>query len=415
MEGSTLRRCLLQKSCYLSDREKQHNHSSFEDIRMHAISEDIIDRVKQVPIETIASHHGIEIKQAGKYLKALCPFHEERHPSFTISPTENMFKCYSCEAWGDVIAFERQIIGKDCSFPAATRSVASIAGIPIPEQVQCVDYELYGVLREATDFYAGKLKSLTERQRRYLRERAITQQIAATFCLGLAPGAGGLLDTLRKAHLLKTLDDAGLIKAHQGRYRDRFYDRLMFPVRDINGRTVSLAGRIWPGSTHPAKYLNGPKTVCFVKGQHLYGLYEASQKWCGKKLSKLVIVEGYMDVITGQGLDLPCVGTMGTSPTIRQIALAYRYVDELVFWFDGDTAGQDANWRALERCIPHLRQGKRAKFMPVVDGDPDSWLRANGKKGFCRLYQEEAYELGGIFSSNGTIEQREARTLTRPT
>lgn len=331
----------------------------------------------------------VTLKKGGKDLQGLCPFHDEKTPSFTVSPAKNMYYCFGCGAGGDAIKFLEEFEG--LSFTEAVESLAATVGMEVPrEQSQSPARDLtplFDAMRAAEGFYKAQLKASPEAID-YLKGRGLTGQIAAEFKLGFAPDAwNGLRDALaRGAHPVpsKALLEAGLIGRNEsGREYDRFRARVMFPVRDGRGRIIAFGGRLL-GEGQGPKYLNSPETPIFHKSQELYGLFEARKS--SRRLESLIVVEGYLDVIAlAQAGIRNTVATLGTATGEDHYRKLYRYADEVICCFDGDAAGRRAAWKALEGALGSLSGGRRLKFMFLPDGeDPDSLVRQKGADDFRR-------------------------------
>ncbi|MYF09787.1 MAG: DNA primase, partial [Gammaproteobacteria bacterium] len=331
----------------------------------------------------------VTLKKGGKDLQGLCPFHDEKTPSFTVSPAKNMYYCFGCGAGGDAIKFLEEFEG--LSFTEAVESLAATVGMEVPrEQSKSPARDLtplFDAMRAAEGFYKAQLKASPEAID-YLKGRGLTGQIAAEFKLGFAPDAwNGLRDALAGgAHPVpsKALLEAGLIGRNEsGREYDRFRGRVMFPVRDGRGRIIAFGGRLL-GEGQGPKYLNSPETPIFHKSQELYGLFEARKS--SRRLESLIVVEGYLDVIAlAQAGIRNTVATLGTATGEDHYRKLYRYADEVICCFDGDAAGRRAAWKALEGALGSLSGGRRLKFMFLPDGeDPDSLVRQKGADDFRR-------------------------------
>lgn len=331
----------------------------------------------------------VTLKKGGKDLQGLCPFHDEKTPSFTVSPAKNMYYCFGCGAGGDAIKFLEEFEG--LSFTEAVESLAATVGMEVPrEQSKSPARDLtplFEAMRAAEGFYKAQLKASPEAID-YLKGRGLTGQIAAEFKLGFAPDAwNGLRDALAGgAHPVpsKALLEAGLIGRNEsGREYDRFRGRVMFPVRDGRGRIIAFGGRLL-GEGQGPKYLNSPETPIFHKSQELYGLFEARKS--SRRLESLIVVEGYLDVIAlAQAGIRNTVATLGTATGEDHYRKLYRYADEVICCFDGDAAGRRAAWKALEGALGSLSGGRRLKFMFLPDGeDPDSLVRQKGADDFRR-------------------------------
>jgi len=329
----------------------------------------------------------VTLKRAGSSHKGLCPFHDEKTPSFTVSPDKGFFKCFGCGAYGNAIDFIMRYENRE--FPEAIEILAELQHMEIPVERSARPSDefdaLYEVLREADQFYRGNLRENPEAIA-YLKGRGIDGPTAHRFGLGFAPDAwSAVLDRLgADPRGVERLLKAGLVvRNDSGRTYDRFRNRIMFPIRDGRGRVIGFGGRLL-GPGEP-KYLNSPDTPLFDKGRTLYGLYEARQQ--PGRPERIVVVEGYVDVIAldQHGLG-PAMATMGTAATTENVRHLTRLAERIVFCFDGDRAGRDAAWRALEAVLP-FGGGKLAiEFVLLPDGeDPDSYVRSAGPEAFEAL------------------------------
>ena len=328
----------------------------------------------------------VPLRKAGKNHKALCPFHEEKTPSFNVSQDKQFYHCFGCGAGGTVVSFLMEYSG--LGFIEAIEDLAGRYGLEIPREAGYQPEsnrhdELYELLERVTKFYRSQLREKGDNAIDYLKKRGITGALANDYEIGYAPaGWQNLISALGKSDLEKTrLEEAGMIiHGDKDGYYDRFRDRIMFPIRDQRGRVIGFGGRVLGNDT--PKYLNSPETPLYHKGRELYGLYQARQK--SKQLEQLYIVEGYMDVIAlAQHGISNAVATLGTAATEHHLEKLYRVSDKVIFCFDGDEAGKKAAERALEITIPHLREGRQAlfNFMPEGD-DPDSFVRQHGPEKF---------------------------------
>ncbi|WP_006787008.1 DNA primase [Thiorhodospira sibirica] len=336
----------------------------------------------------------VPLKRQGSNYMARCPFHTEKTPSFSVNPAKQFYHCFGCGESGDAIRFLMRHEG--LAFREAIESLATDAGMEIPqaENERGVTPEhrkqhetLYAALAKAAEYYYAQLRHSPEAIE-YLKQRGLTGQIARTFQIGYAPkGWDALYKALGSAFDVHILLTAGLLgERPQGGYYDRFVDRIMFPIRDGRGRVIGFGGRSL-GQNSP-KYLNSPETPVFHKGRALYGLFEARQ--AQGRLSQLVVVEGYLDVIALAQFGLPyAVATQGTATTAEQLTLLFRHSPRIVFCFDGDAAGKKAAWRALEHTLPVMQDHREAAFLFLPPGDdPDSWIRREGLAAFEHLLQQ---------------------------
>ncbi len=332
----------------------------------------------------------VPLKKAGSNYQACCPFHSEKTPSFTVSPTKQFYHCFGCGAHGTAIGFLMEHAGK--SFPDAVEDLARDAGLEVPrverpgerEERRALD-DLTERLATAAKYYRARLKD-APRAIEYLKSRGLTGAIAAHFEIGYAPDEWTALERAFPDYQDAGLETAGLVvKGDGGKRYDRFRDRIMFPIHDGRGRIVGFGGRVLDKGE--PKYLNSPETPLFSKGRELYGLWLARNAIPDHE--RVVVVEGYMDVVAlaQHGVEY-AVATLGTSTTPAHAQKLFRLVDSVVFCFDGDAAGRKAAWRALENTLPVLADGKNARFLFLPDGeDPDDYVRRRGRAAF-----EEALE-----------------------
>lgn len=344
----------------------------------------------------------LQLKKSGKNYSACCPFHQEKTPSFTVSPDKQFYHCFGCGASGSALGFVMEY--DHLNFPQAVELLAKQAGLEIPYEQQAIDrYKqvadspLYDLLAKAADYYQQALKSHPTKQLAvdYFKKRGLTGIVARDFGLGFAPPGW---DNLIK-HLIadgadqKLLIDAGLIieNAENGRRYDRFRNRVIFPIRDLKGRIIAFGGRVL-GDDKP-KYLNSPETAIFHKGEILYGLYEVRKKT--RQLDEILVLEGYMDVIALAQFGLTnAVATLGTATSEEHVKRLFQLVNNIVFCFDGDTAGRKAAWRALESALPYLQDGRCVKFLFLPDGeDPDSLVRSEGGDAFRARINQHSLSL----------------------
>src|SRR5438067_4612542 len=329
----------------------------------------------------------VPLKKAGANFAACCPFHTEKTPSFTVSPSKQFYHCFGCGAHGTAVGFLMEYGGK--SFPDAVEELARDAGLEVPRIERPGDKEredasndIGAALLTAAKFYRGNLKA-SSRAVDYLRARGLTGEVAARFGVGYAPDDWQSLAAVFPNYDDEVLVEAGLvISADGGKRYDRFRDRVMFPIHDSRGRVIGFGGRVIDRGE--PKYLNSPETPLFSKGRELYGLFLARDAI--HKSGKVVVVEGYMDVVAlaQHGVEYG-VATLGTSTTPVHAQKLFRMADSVVFCFDGDAAGRKAAWRALENTLPVLLDGKNARFLFLPDGeDPDDYVRKRGKADFER-------------------------------
>jgi DNA primase len=343
----------------------------------------------------------IQLKKAGREFKANCPFHDEKTPSFTVSPSKGFYHCFGCGAHGTALGFLMEY--DHMSFVEAVENLAASMGIEVPREesqrpARRYD-ELFELLAKVDRYYQDNLRRSKVAQD-YIRGRGIDGATAKRFGIGFVPaGWSSVLDKFGKSNeLIERLLTVGLvIRKDNGSHYDRFRDRIMFPIRDSRGRCIGFGGRVL-GDEEP-KYLNSPETVLFHKGRELYGLYEARQAI--RNIERLVVVEGYMDVagLARHGIDFG-VATLGTATTDDHLNRLFRLTDEVFFCFDGDRAGRAAAWRALETALPQIREGRQIRFVFLPEGqDPDSFVNDNGARAF-----EEALD-GGMPLSDFLVEE----------
>ncbi len=354
--------------------------------------DDLLNRVDIV--EIIDSR--VPLKKKGKEYSACCPFHNEKTPSFTVSQNKQFYHCFGCKANGSAIGFLMEY--EHLSFPDAIEELARSQGIDVPyeggqrpdPEAKKAQTDLYDLMQETDQFYQKQLRqdALSEQAVNYLKERGLSGEVAKIFGIGFAPdGWDNLLKALGTTpEREKALVTAGmLIQKDNGKCYDRFRDRIMFPIRDRRGRCIAFGGRILPKeqpNDKDAKYLNSPETPLFHKGRELYGLYEARQAL--RDIPRLMVVEGYMDVVALAQFEVRyAVATLGTATTPDHLQRLFQLTSEVVFCFDGDRAGKEAAWRALQTCLPEMRDGRETRFMFLPDGeDPDSYIRKIGKEAF---------------------------------
>lgn len=343
----------------------------------------INDLISRVDIVDVISQR-VPLKKAGKDYKACCPFHDEKTPSFNVSQSKQFFHCFGCGISGTALTFLMEY--DRLEFVPAVEALAAQLGVEVPRDQASgpplPDSRLYDVMERAQRFYAAELKQHPEAIA-YLKSRGVSGITARDFGMGYAPGgwnaATSALPDVPESMLL----ELGLLSRNdQGRMYDKFRERIMFPIRDVRGRVVGFGGRVHKPDDDGPKYLNSPETPIFHKGQELYGLYEARR--AVRKLDRLIVVEGYLDVVSMAQAGIPvCVAALGTAISTDQMRKLYRYVDDVVCCFDGDRAGRQAAWRALEASLPILSEGKRLRFVFLPENeDPDSFVRKRGKEAF---------------------------------
>lgn len=329
----------------------------------------------------------VTLKRAGSNQKGLCPFHDEKTPSFTVSADKGFYKCFGCGAYGNAIDFVMQYENRD--FLEAIEILAEMQNLEIPVErgIEPADdsQPLFEVLREADQFYRQKLRE-NPAAVDYLKQRGIDGATAGRFAIGFAPdGWNALLEQLGSdQQSIDRLIAAGLAARNdQGRTYDRFRNRITFPIRDGRGRVVGFGGRLMEAGE--PKYLNSPDTPLFDKSRTLYGLFEARNK--PGRPERMIVVEGYIDVIALDQFGLgPAVATMGTAATSDNMRQLTRLSDKVVFCFDGDRAGREAAWRAVESILPFGGGKVAIEFVLLPQGeDPDSFVRTKGTEAFEEL------------------------------
>jgi DNA primase len=324
-------------------------------------------------------------KKSNNNYFACCPFHTEKSASFSVSHTKQFYYCFGCGAHGNAIDFLMQF--DRLSFPETIDALAKHAGLEVPREASPTskpnaDPQIYDVLTQIAKYYQNELRA-SPTAVEYLKKRGVSGTIAKTFGLGYAPsGWEHLLQQFGTNTTLKhQLYEAGmLIKKDDGGYYDRFRERIMFPIQDRRGRIIAFGGRILEKGD--PKYLNSPETPVFQKGHELYGFYQALN--ANRQLNRILLVEGYMDVIAlfQHGITY-AVATLGTATTVHHLHRLFRYTSDIIFCFDGDSAGRTAAWRALLTALPTLRDEIQIRFMFLPDGDdPDTFIRREGKDAF---------------------------------
>ena len=345
----------------------------------------------------------VPLKRSGSEFQACCPFHDEKTPSFTVSPKKQFYHCFGCGAHGSVIGFLMQYEGLE--FLDAVEELARAAGLEVPKsgnQQPRPDIGLYDMLQNCSKFYVEELRKHPEAVE-YLKGRGLSGEICRDFEIGFAPtGWHELINHLGTDNKrLDLLKQAGMLSdGSRGQY-DKFRNRIMFPIHDRRGRVIGFGGRAL--SDDGPKYLNSPETTLYHKGKELYGLYLARQRT--SRLDHIIVVEGYMDVVALAQFGFKnVVATSGTATTASQVELLFRSADTIVFCFDGDKAGRKAAWRALEETLPRLRDGLQARFLFLPDGeDPDSMVRKHGEAVFAEQI-ENAKSLSEFFFDHFTSE-----------
>ena len=358
----------------------------------------IQELLARVDIVDVVGRH-VKLKKGGANWMGLCPFHGEKSPSFSVSPTKQFYHCFGCGAHGSAIGFLMEHAG--LGYVDAIHDLARSAGMTVPDErpdepSRRRDPDLLETLAVATRFYKQRLKE-TPRAIDYLKGRGVSGETAARFGLGYAPDGWRSLEAAVPDYSASTLVEAGLVIESEpqandapsagerpGRRRryDRFRDRVMFPIRNPRGQVIGFGGRVL-GQGEP-KYLNSPETPLFSKGRELYGLFEGRDAI--RQADSVIVVEGYMDVVMlAQHGVRNAVATLGTATTPHHVQKLLRSVERVVFAFDGDAAGRRAAWRALEACLPLVADTKRIDFLFLPsEHDPDSFVRERGADGFAQ-------------------------------
>ncbi|GBG13380.1 DNA primase [Novimethylophilus kurashikiensis] len=344
--------------------------------------QELLNRVDIVDVVDTA----VPLKKAGANYVACCPFHGEKTPSFTVSPTKQFYHCFGCGAHGTAIGFVMEYHG--LGFVEAVEDLAKRAGVAVPREAATtaraprVAPDLYEVMKQASQYYRGELKK-SPRAIEYLKGRGLSGEIAAKFQIGYAPPGWQPLRDVFPEYESEALSTVGLtIRNDEGRVYDRFRDRVMFPIHDQRGQIIGFGGRVLGGDGDGPKYLNSPETPLFQKGQELYGLFLARPAI--RASGKVVVVEGYMDVValSQHGVEY-AVATLGTATTPLHIAKLTRQTEDIVFCFDGDAAGRKAAWRAAMNALPAVTDGLKLSFLFLPpEHDPDSYVREFGREGF---------------------------------
>lgn len=352
--------------------------------------DDLLDRIDIVDVVDAR----VKLKKTGKNYSACCPFHDEKTPSFTVSPDKQFYYCFGCGASGTALGF---VLDYDrVSFPQGVEELAKMAGMEVPREQSTQDSKqqkqkrnLYQLMEKVDQFYRQQLRHSPAKQHaiNYLKQRGLSGEIARDFGIGYAPpGWDNLLKTLGLEEYDKQqLNEAGMVieRPEDNKRYDRFRNRIMFPIRDSRGRVIGFGGRVLDDSK--PKYLNSPETPIFHKGRELYGLYEAKQ--ANRQLERLIVVEGYMDVVALAQFGIRnAVATLGTACGEDHLQLSFKHTSEVVFCFDGDQAGRNAANRALENSLPTMQDGRRIKFLFLPDGeDPDTLVRQVGAEKFVDM------------------------------
>ncbi|CAN1495826.1 DnaG DNA primase (bacterial type) [Burkholderiaceae bacterium] len=391
----------------------------------------ISDLLNRVDIVDVVGKH-VKLKKAGANYQGLCPFHQEKSPSFSVSPTKQFYHCFGCAAHGSAIGFMMEYSG--LSYVDAIEDLARSVGLTVPREERSVRdvikqkqaIALGEVMSMASDWYAQQLKG-SQRAIDYLKGRGLTGEIAKRYSLGYAPdgwqGLEAVFQSYSNEETAKILQEAGLMiqgenadgQGNTKRY-DRFRDRIMFPIRNPKGQVIAFGGRVLDQGE--PKYLNSPETPLFSKGNTLYGLFEG--RMAIRDQGYVLVCEGYMDVVALAQLGFAnAVATLGTACTPFHVRTLLRQTDRIVFSFDGDSAGQRAAQRALEACLPILGDDKEIRFLFLPsEHDPDSYIRQYGTAAFEQAVSQ-AMPLSGFFfklvSEGNDLSSPEGRAKTHHT
>ena len=353
----------------------------------------ITDLLNRVDIVDVVGRY-VQLKKGGANFMGLCPFHNEKSPSFTVSPTKQFYHCFGCGAHGTSIGFLIEYSGM--GFVDAVKDLAQNVGMVVPEADdkiapaqraanQAQSLALTDAMTQACDFYRGQLRG-ADNAIAYLKKRGLTGEVAARFGMGYAPSGWDSLKAVFPDYDALALVEAGLVidkvdedGGNKKRY-DRFRERIMFPIRNTKGQVIGFGGRVLDQGE--PKYLNSPETPLFQKGFELYGLFEARQAI--RDAGYVLVTEGYMDVVALAQLGFPqAVATLGTACTSTHVQKLLRQTDSVIFSFDGDRAGRKAARRALEACLPQVSDNKTIKFLFLpTEHDPDSFVRERGFEAF---------------------------------
>lgn len=356
---------------------------------------DIVDLIDQY----------VPLKKSGANYMACCPFHKEKSPSFSVSPSKQFYHCFSCGEHGSAIGFVMKYQG--LGFVEAVQLLADRVGMVVPnvrgnnedsaahraakkQQQQTLE----NTVQAACEFYHQQLP-LNSQAIDYTNKRGLTSDIITHYGIGYAPDGWQPLAQIFQPYPSVSLVESGMVLDNEGKHYDRFRHRLMFPIRNVSGQVIGFGGRVLDDSK--PKYLNSPDTPLFDKGKNLYGLYEARQAI--KDAGRILVVEGYMDVVAlaqfGVGY---AVAALGTATTAEHIKILFRQTDSVYFCFDGDGAGRKAAWRALENALPQLKDDKSLNFLFLPENhDPDSFVRAFGRKRFEEALLHESKPLSVYF------------------
>ncbi|MDO9051428.1 MAG: DNA primase [Methylotenera sp.] len=358
----------------------------------------------------------VPLKKAGANYSACCPFHNEKSPSFTVSPTKQFYHCFGCGAHGTAVGFLMEYQG--LSFVESINELARMVGMSVPQEARDPDKPapkvvvgLQDALQQAAQYYKAELKK-SDRAIEYLKSRGLSGQVAAKFQVGYAPAGWQNLQSVFPNYDNEVLNIAGLVvENEQGKRYDRFRDRIMFPIHDQKGQVIGFGGRVINADDTP-KYYNSPETPLFQKGHELYGLFLARRAI--REAGRALVVEGYMDVVAlaQYGIEY-AVAALGTATTPFHITKLMRQTDEVVFCFDGDSAGLTAAWRAAMNALPALTDGLKLSFLFLPKAhDPDSYVREFGREKFeaeIKAAMPLSQYILQHLSENNTLQSQEDR------
>ncbi len=353
-----------------------------------SFKQDLLNRVDIV--EVVGRY--VQLKKGGANFMGLCPFHNEKTPSFTVSPAKQFYHCFGCQKHGNAIGFLMDYGGM--GYVDAIKDLAASVGMQVPEwrprtpeeaQKKERETDLVPLMEKAMEFYRAELKK-SPRAIEYLKGRGLEGRIAGRFGIGYAPDDWQALKAPFAAYEDQALVECGLVIENEGKRYDRFRDRVMFPIFNVRGVVIGFGGRVL-GAGEP-KYLNSPETPLFEKGRELYGFAQTGDAI--RAARRALVVEGYMDVVALAQFDVGyAVATLGTATTPVHVSKLLRVAEEIVYCFDGDAAGRKAAWRALEVSLPLATDAKSMKFLFLPEGeDPDTYVRRHGKEQFERLVRE---------------------------
>ncbi len=378
----------------------------------------IADLVERVPVADVVGSR-ITLKKSGATLTACCPFHQEKTPSFHVNIQKNFYHCFGCGASGDSISFLRE--HDNLSFNEAVEELAKIAGVEIPrdesvKQVYSLQNKMWDALEYANIRYREALKNHPDKKHAqdYLARRGLSEEVIAQFSIGFAPAQADFLSSAATPDVVKYLIETRTISDKGTRLYDLFQNRIMFPIRNSRGKTIAFGGRTL--GDDKAKYINSPESEVFHKSRELYGLFEANQ--ANRKLERLLVVEGYMDVVALAQYSISyAVATLGTATNAENLSHMLRRCPNLVFCFDGDNAGLQAARKAMENALPLYEDGMQLSFLILPQGeDPDTLVRQEGKEAFeqrienARPLSEFLFE---IYAADLNLNQAEHKGILK--